>query len=174
MDEQEEERFCAECGKRLPDSVGKNAVTCDEGNCRDDHSKSNIRSVNERKKKNKLMEILRFLEKEFNRGINIDRVSEDRFFIVRLGRFRRRFIYAEIFGFKTDRSHHLIRGEVGLRASGIGDLPLIETTDIVGAITYFSHVWYVPSLPSGTYTIYVTAYESNGVTDIRRSTFTVS
>jgi len=37
----------------------------------------------------------------------------------------------------------------------IGDVPLIETTDIDGAFTYFSHVWYVPSLPAGTYTIYV-------------------
>jgi hypothetical protein len=37
----------------------------------------------------------------------------------------------------------------------LGDMPIIETTDIVGAFTYFSHVWYVPSVPSGTYTIYV-------------------
>jgi hypothetical protein len=37
----------------------------------------------------------------------------------------------------------------------IGDMDLIETTDIAGAFTYFSHVWYVPSLPSGTYTINV-------------------
>ena len=37
----------------------------------------------------------------------------------------------------------------------IGDMDLIETTDIAGAFTYFSQVWYVPSLPAGTYTINV-------------------
>jgi len=37
----------------------------------------------------------------------------------------------------------------------IGGIPLIETTDIAGVVTYFSHVWYVPSLPAGTYTINV-------------------
>ena len=48
----------------------------------------------------------------------------------------------------------------------IGDIDLIETTDIGGEVTYFSHYWYVPSLPAGTYTINVRDIEEEIVVGI--------
>jgi hypothetical protein len=37
----------------------------------------------------------------------------------------------------------------------LGDMDIIASTSIPGGQTYFSHVWYVPSVPAGTYTINV-------------------
>jgi hypothetical protein len=68
-------RFCVVCGKKLPESVSKNAST-HPGDCRDENTQSLLKKHNRQVKTDKIRTILTFLEERFHHGVNIDAICD--------------------------------------------------------------------------------------------------
>jgi hypothetical protein len=69
------DRFCVVCGKRLEESVGKNAFT-HPGSCRDENTQKLLKKHNRDVKRDRIQRILVFLEERFRRGMDIDALRD--------------------------------------------------------------------------------------------------
>jgi len=72
----EKEKRCMYCGGLLPDGIKGNVKTHGKGDCRAEHNKEMIRKTNSSIKKERLIEILKFVEHRFKLNIDIDGLAD--------------------------------------------------------------------------------------------------